>query len=578
MPRSHRIDIQESRRERLLGHLAQFRPGICITETDDLRRGRDSFDQFAWSDAHAFLAAADHISPLAAEDLDRFAMAAVLTGKEEESADLWQRAHNAHLRLGEDEMAARCAIYLAMGMLNLGESARAGGWLARASRLLDDGRRDCVEVGYLLVPAAIRSAKSGDVESASAAFQRVTEIAERFDDHDLLAMGRLGLGRAQIALGNVAGGVALLDEIMVAVTSGEIAPFVSGVIYCAVIEACHHIFDIRRAQEWTVALNRWCEAQPGLVAFRGDCLVYRAEILQTHGLWPDAMNEAVKAQELLSIPPARPAVGGAYYQLGELNRLSGAFSKAEDEYRRASAAGRSPQPGLALMRLADGKVNAAVSAIRRELEEARDRSRRASLLSACVEIMIVAHDLEAANAAASELSEIAGILGGPYLAAVDARARGAVLLAEGDQHRAIESLRRAWDAWYELEAPYECARVQVLLGTACRQLGDNDAARMEFDAARRTFEQLGAVTDLASLARLIPPSMAKTSGGLSDREMQVLRLIATGQSNRAIATHLVISEKTVARHVSNIFTKLGLSTRAAATAYAYEHGLKPGTT
>ncbi|HEV2036298.1 MAG TPA: LuxR C-terminal-related transcriptional regulator [Candidatus Dormibacteraeota bacterium] len=546
--------------------------------TDELKRGRDSFDQLVWADAYAFLAAADRVGPLAAEDLDRLAMAALLMGKEEESADLLQRAHNAHLRLGDEEGAARCAIKLAMSLTNSGEFAQAGGWLARANRILDDGQRDCVEVGYLLVPAAIESFRAGELDSARAAFQRVTEVAARFEDHDLLAMGRLGLGRSQIALGNVAGGVSLLDEIMVAVTSGEITPFVSGVIYCAVIQTCYQIFDLRRAQEWTAALNRWCEAQPGLVAFRGECLVYRAEILQTRGLWPDAMNEAIKAQELLSRPPAKPAVGGAHYQLGELSRLGGDFSKAEDAYRRASAAGRSPQPGLALMRMAEGKVDAAVSAIRRELEEARDRSRRASLLPAYVEIMIAANDLEAARAAASELSELARVLSAPYLAAVDARAKGALLLAEGDQRGALDSLRRALAAWREIDAPYECARVHVLIGLACRQLGDQDAAEMEFDAARRTFEQLGAGPDLASVGRLSPPPVAKASGGLSEREVQVLRLIATGRSNRAIASHLVISEKTVARHVSNIFTKLGLSTRAAATAYAYEHGLNPGTT
>jgi len=549
-----------------------------ITVADELTRGRDAYDRLAWADAFAHLAAADRARPLAAEDLDRLAIAAFLSDQEQASMDIWQRAHNAFLSLGDEPRAVRTAIHMAMGLVNAGEFARAGGWLARARRLLDDGQRDCVELGYLLVPAALQSLMSGDLESASAAFRHVMEIADRFRDRDLQTLGRLGYGQSLIALGDAAGGVALLDEIMVAVTSGEVSPMIAGTVYCAVIEACHGIFDLRRAQEWTAALNRWCEAQPGLVAFRGNCLVYRAEIMQLHGAWADALAEAHKAREWLSRPPARLAAGAAYYQLGELHRLRGEFAKAEAAYREASAAGRSPQPGLALMRLANGQLEAAAVAIRREHEEARERAARATILPAYVEIMIAAQDIEAAHTGLSELSEIASALRAPFLRAVEAHARGAVLLAQGDHHRALESLRRASSAWRELDAPYEAARVRVMIGLASRHLGDKENAEMEFKAARQAFERLGAAPDLASLDRLLHPAAPKEIGGLSAREVQVLRLVASGKSNRAIATELVISEKTVARHVSNIFTKLGLSTRAAATAFAYEHGLKSAAT
>src|SRR5947208_1887438 len=280
-----------------------------ITVADELTRGRDASDRLAWADAFAHLAAADRARPLAADDLDRLAIAAFLSDQEQASMDIWQRAHNAFLSLGDEPRAVRTAIHMAMGLVNAGEFARAGGWVARARRLLDDGQRDCVELGYLLVPAALQSLMSGDLESASAAFRHVMEIADRFRDRDLQTLGRLGYGQSLIALGDAAGGVALLDEIMVAVTSGEVSPMIAGTVYCAVIEACHGIFDLRRAQEWTAALNRWCEAQPGLVAFRGNCLVYRAEIMQLHGAWADALAEAHKARECLCSPRSIPSSG-----------------------------------------------------------------------------------------------------------------------------------------------------------------------------------------------------------------------------------------------------------------------------
>ncbi len=524
-------------------------------------------------DAYTQLSAADAAVPLAAEDLDRLATAAFLTGKEDESIEAWQRAYNAFQGLGRRERAVRSAMHVAMGLVNHGEFPRAGGWLARAGRLLEAGEEDCVEFGYLLVPTALQSLMSGDAATADRTFQQAIELAERFDDGDLLTMGRLGRGQSLVTLGETARGVGLLDEIMVAVTSGEVSPMMSGIVYCAVIEACQAVFDLRRAQQWTAALNHWCESQPGLFAFRGSCMVYRAEIMRLHGEWGDAMTEASKAREWLSGPPPQPGVGDALYQVAELHRLRGERGEAEQGYRQANDVGRSPQPGLTLMRLAQGKVDAATVAIRRELDEARDRATRCRLLPAYVEVMIAAQDIEAALAAAGELSELAQSLDAPFLRAAAAQARGAVLLASGDDRGALESLRRAWTTWRDLDAPYEAARVRELIGLACLRLGDRDAYEMETNAARHAFLQLGAAPDLARLGRLVDAAAPKAAGGLSAREVQVLKLVAAGKSNRSIAGELVISEKTVARHVSNIFSKLGLSSRAAATAYAYEHGL-----
>lgn len=544
-----------------------------MTTADPLVRGREAFRRQGWGDAYAQLSAADHDTSLELADLELLAVAAHLLGRDEETVEAWSRAHHEALRLGNAARAARCAFWLGMVLLNGGEMARGGGWLGRAARLLDDGQQDCVEQGYLLVPMALRSLAEGDPAAAFATFEQVAQIADRFRDPDLVTLGQLGRGQSQIRLGYTVNGVALLDEAMVAVTAGEVSPIVVGIVYCAVIEACQQIFDLRRAQEWTAALSRWCESQPDLVPYRGQCLVYRAEIMQLHGAWQNAMDEAHRARERLSQPPGQPALGAAFYQLGELRRLRGEFAKAEEAYRQAHQHGRQPQPGLAQLRLAQGHVDAAAAAIRGVVDEARDRVTRSKVLPAYVEIMLAAGDVQSARIAADELSEIAADLDARILHAMAARADGAVLLAEGESGAALDAFRRAWAAWQELEVPYEAARVRVLIGLSRRALGDEDTGEMELDAARRAFAELGAAPDLAMVKALSPTAAVEPAGGLTAREIQVLRLIAAGKSNRAIGADLFISEKTVARHVSNIFTKLGLSSRSAATAYAYEHEL-----
>jgi DNA-binding CsgD family transcriptional regulator len=539
-----------------------------------LDRGRASFARRAWGAAYAELTAADQDEPLAAEDLERLGMSASLIGKDDESDDIGTRAHHEHLRLGDPCRAARVAFWLGMSLFNRGEMARSGGWMARANRLVEESGQECVEQGYLMVPVAIMTIEqAGDAQGGFAMFEQIGKIAERFGDPELLAMSRMGRGQALIQMGETAEGARWLDEVMIAVTTEELTPIFTGIAYCSVIGACLRIFDLRRAQEWTAELTRWCSSDPGMIAFRGECLVNRASIMQIHGSWPEAVAEALRACDLVARPSGHWARGSAFYRLADLHRLLGEFEQAEDGYRQAGQRGESPQPGLALMRLAQGRTEDAAAAIRRELDEAKELMNRAKLLPAFVEITLAAGDREAARSGSEELSRIADDVNAPYLRALAQQARGAVLLAEGDARAALASLREASAAWRELEAPYEAARTGVLIGLACRELADEDSCRMELEGARQTFQELGAKADLAALDRLLPSAEASPTGGLTAREVEVLRLVASGKTNRAIAAELVLSEKTVARHVSNIFTKLELQSRAAATAYAYQHGL-----
>lgn len=532
-----------------------------------------SFAKRSWGDAYAQFATADATTPLDLDDLEKLALAAYLSGHDEESMLAWTRAHHEAIRRNDQQRAARNAVLVGSGLIFRGETAPAMGWFARGGRVLE-GRGECPEHAWLCIWKAFAQMWGGDPEGARPAFAESVTVGERFNDIDLLTMSRLGQGMCLVMQGQGPAGIALLDELMVGVTSGEVSPMYAGIAYCTVIAGCSDLFDLRRAREWTTALTRWCNSQPDLVPYRGNCLVHRCELMQLEGAWTDAMAVAKQACHQLSGPVSWDTLGSAYYQLGELQRLRGEFAEAEESFHKASEAGRQPEPGLALLRLAEGRIDVAAAVVRRAVTETREPPARSRVLPAYVEIMIASGDVASARAGADELGQIAGLLTAPYLRALAASAAGATLLGEGDAQSALPTLRVAGSEWRALDAPYEAARVRVLIGLACSALGDPETSSMELNCARKVFEQLGAKPDIERLDALMRrPYGQATPGGLTTREVEVLRLVATGKTNRAIAKELGLSEKTVARHLHNSLTKIGVPSRAAATAYAYENGL-----
>ncbi len=539
-----------------------------------LERGRQSFARAEWRFAYDALAEADLEARLRPSDLELLARAAYMLGRDDDYVNALERAYRAYIDAGTPMPAVRCAFWVGHSWLFRGQAAPAFGWFARADRLLGRQQGDVAERGYGLFAELFGHLSKSDAAGACATAARIAEIGERFGDPDLVALGMMEQGHALVRLGRVEDGARLIDETMVAVASGELSPIVAGIVYCNTISFCRSVYQVRRVREWTVALTRWCERQPDMVAHRGVCLVHRAEIMTLGGDWGDALEELNRVGGQFALGALnRLAQGDAAYREGEVRRLQGEFELAESAYRRASGLGREPQPGLALMRLAQGDPHSAAASIRRAMAESVRGLPRVALLPAYVEIMLAVRDIDAAAGAGRELEEIAAQHPSDAIDAMSWHAQGAVALAEGDAQTALPALRRGWRAWQQLDAPYEAARSRLLIGRACQLLGDEDSAALELQAAHETFTELGARPDLAAIEPPSRPEVSAHPHGLSPRETEVLRLVATGQSNREIAAALFLSEHTVARHLQNIFAKLGVSSRTAASAFAYERGL-----
>jgi DNA-binding CsgD family transcriptional regulator len=530
-----------------------------------VERARRSFSSRAWGNACAGLLA--HVETLDADDLERLGVCAYLVGQEQESDAAWSRAYRRRLNADDRDGAVRCAFWVGFRLVNAHERPAANGWIARIERLLDESPAQSLSRARLAYLTGLRAVfDHGDLKTSAADLSRSAELATLHLDDELAALARLALGRVLIFQGDVTGGVRLLDEAMLAVRTEPFSPIAVGDSYCTAIDACYDLFDVQRGQEWTEGLARWCAQQPDLVPFAGICQVHQAEFLQLKGAWVEAMAQAGRARARLSTPSRQLLYGAAVYQEGELRRLRGDFAGAEACYREASEAGRDPQPGLALLRLSQGRSVDAAQAMDRAIAEADDPARRSRLLVAYVEVMLACDRVDDAREATTRLADVAGTLASPLLNAASQRATGSVLLAEGEPRAALGPLRKASEGFRKLASPYDVARTAVLIGYARRAVGDQEGARLELNAARSTFEHLGAKPDLARLDQGEPRQ-------LTARELQVLRLIAAGHTNRSIGSELGLSERTVDRHVSNIFDKLGVSSRAAATARAYERQL-----
>lgn len=543
-------------------------PGMDDDLSGDRGQTTGAVAESRWERRFESLSALDSEGSLSAEDLDALGEAAWWLCRLPECISARERAVAAYVTDGRPRQAALVALRLFYTFSVRGEGAVATGWLRRATRLLE-GEPENVEHGQLWLAEARVARERGDLKAELSHARRTIELGRRFTDPDLVALGQYIEGRLLVRQGQVYDGMATLDEAMLAATQGELGPMATGQVYCNVIAACQELGDLRRAGEWTEALRGWCGTQPASV-FPGLCRVHRAEVMRLRGAWTEAEQEARQASEdLLDTMPTFAAE--ALYQLGEVLRQRGDLEGAELAFRRASELGREPQPGLALLRLAQGRVESASATLRRSLAHETNRLTRARVLSGQVEIAIAMADLDTANQATLELEAIAGDYGSVALEAAMAFARGQIELADRRAAEALGSLHHAWELWQEADCPFEAAQTRRMLGLACREVDDAEGAELALGSALTAFERLGAVAESARTAELLGarPAIA----GLTAREVEVLRLVTTGKSNREIAAELCISIKTVARHLSNVFCKISVSSRAAATAYAYEHGL-----
>ncbi|MET4638422.1 LuxR C-terminal-related transcriptional regulator [Mycetocola sp. 2940] len=533
-----------------------------------LELARTAYEEHRWTVARDAFDVAQNEGQLPARDLELAATAALLLGLETDGVETLTRAHEEYLAANDIVGAVRCAAWLGIHLMNAGNRARGGGWLARAQRLVHGDAESEVAEGFLLIPVGLGSLYSGDVDGALRAFDQLATFAERFADRDIYCLAQLGRGQSRIMAGQVEDGMTLLDEAMVAVTAGEISPLPAGIIYCAVIGTCHLAYDLKRAHEWTAALDQWCAAQPDMIPFSAQCQAHRAALYRLHGAWSEAYSAALIAEERFGLGD-RDAAYGAFYQKGEIERLRGEFDDAEASYRRAGETGFEPQPGLALLALARGHRDVALALIRGAVEGSDPGTRR-RMLPALVTIELAAGHVELARAAADELRVVSSDSRMPMLNASASHANAAVLLEEGDALGALGEARRASALWRDLDLPFELAQCRALIARAHRMLEDEISAEVELQAARAMFAELGATPSVRELDAL---RRQRGDSPLTTREVEVLRLVASGLTNKAIAAELYLSEKTVARHLSNIFAKLDLTSRAAATAYAYRQRL-----
>jgi class 3 adenylate cyclase len=470
---------------------------------DAAREGLDALEKHDWHRAYELLQQADARSALPPEQLESLAEAAWWAGKPDQCIDARERAFAAYNARGDNRKAAGVALLLRLDFDHRNDGTVAAAWQKRAERLLEN-EADCLEQGYLtLSKYGDTHWGEGDLDRALELATEALDIGTRFGDKDLQAYALTLQGFALIAKGDVTEGLALFDEAMVAAVGGDLSPYTTGIVYCRMIGACQDLAEYRRAGEWTEAARRWCERQ-SIAGFPGVCRVHRAEIIRLRGAWEEALDEATRAMDELRDHALLGQAGEAFREIGNIRLRMGDLAAAEEAFSQAYELGATPQPGLALLRLAQGKVDAAASLIDRTLSEGyRDALARARFLPAQAEIALAGGDLATARSALAEMESISAGYQSPALHAATHQARGAVLLAEGDAGAAREDLFLARRHWLSADAPYEAAQARVLLAQASRDEGDRHTAVMEVQAARSVFDKLGAPLDVERCDRLL---------------------------------------------------------------------------
>ncbi len=537
-----------------------------------IQAARDAYERSAWADATELFLSADAESALEVEDLEALVWAAGVSANDRVMLATLERVYAHHSADENHEQSARAAFWCGLRNMLIGEVGLGSGWLQRAAKHAEQTPPDCVQRGYLLLPQVYMHRGKGAYEAAIEVADKAIAIGENGDEPDLIAMAGSMKGGILFRLGRIDEGYIPIDEAMLLANSQRLSPVVSGVVYCEVVTSCCRVLEMVRAREWTAILSDWCRRNPQAKAFNGVCQVHRAEVLQLEGNWSEAFAEAERAGHGLSGTAEQTATANAAYRRGEILRLRGDFDKSYDEYRLAGEIGIDPQPGLALLRLAQGRHEEAAAAMRRALETAPDLPRKTALLPAGIEIFIARGDLDAAERLCGELSDIADIFGTEILARVADQGRGSLALARGEFGHAVAVLNRARRYWSEFGAPYLVARLRVDIARGYAELGDSESAEREFEAAGKIFRDLGAAPDLARIGEIWTGSKSPGVDDLTTRERQVLSLVAEGGTNREIAEELSLSPKTVNRHVENILGKLGVSSRAAAVAKALKTG------
>jgi ATP/maltotriose-dependent transcriptional regulator MalT len=532
---------------------------------------REAFRRHDWPGAYGAYQDARAAGALLPEDLAALADAAWWIGHVGEAMEVYEEAWRIYRETGQSRAAAMIALTIGYTRAMRGEMAIASGWIARSARLLRD-EPDCAERGFLVYIEIEEAMSRGDVDAALGDARAIQEMGARFGDPNLAALGMLAEGVGMMRQGATGRGLALLDEAMLAAVSDDLDPAWAGHIYCNVIAACEETGDLRRAAEWTDATMRWCESLTASGPFLGICRVHRARIHQLQGRWDQSEREA---RNVYTGDPwfDVATLGEAHYQVGEVLRLRGDYDGALDAYRRAHELGREPQPGLALVHAAQGEVPLATVALQAALAATPAPLRRVRLLAAQADVALTAGETSTAMKASAELDEITRAHIGPGLVAIGHQVRGMALLAQGELAEALTALQAAREIWQSLSAPYDVAKTRMLIAAVRDALGDAAGAAHDRETALASFERLGALPD-ARAARAGPRS-DRAPGGLSEREVEVLRLVAAGMTNRQIGEALFISPKTVGRHLESIYAKLSVPSRAAASAWAMSHNLLP---